>query len=77
MIHSFLVQPLLRVFVSTHVGNNPQVSFKGFWDSKITVGIRNVFDEPPPKDWADVTSINNSVHNTEPRFWYIRWMKDW
>lgn len=56
---------------------NPQVAFSGFWDTTITVGVRNVFDEAPPLDLGDVTNVNNSLHNAEPRFVYVRFAKDW
>lgn len=56
---------------------NPQVAFSGLYDTTITFGIRNVFDEEPPVDIADTTTRAVGVHNIEPRFWYLRLSKDW
>jgi len=56
---------------------NPQVAYSGLWDSTITVGMRNAFDEEPPVDLGDVTNVNNAIHNAEPRFLYVRFSKDW
>lgn len=56
---------------------NPQVAFSGLYDTTITVGIRNLFDEEPPVDTADTTTRAVGVHNIEPRFWYVRVSKDW
>lgn len=56
---------------------NPQVSYSGFWDTTVTVGMRNMFNEAPPIDLGDVTNVNNSLHDAEPRFLYMRVSKDW
>lgn len=56
---------------------NPQVAFSGMWDSTITFGIRNVFNEEPPVDTAETSTRNANVHNLEPRFLYLRLSKDW
>lgn len=56
---------------------NPQVAFAGWMDTRITVGCRNVFDEEPPVDTADTTTRAIGVHNIEPRFWYMRFERDW
>ena len=56
---------------------NPQVAFSGLYDTTITVGVRNVFNEAPPVDTADTTTRAIGVHNIEPRFWYLRIAKDW
>lgn len=56
---------------------NPQVSYRGFFDSTITLGVRNVFNDDPPVDITDAKLVNNSVNLGEPFFWYMRWSKDW
>lgn len=56
---------------------NPQVAYSGLWDTTVTVGVRNVFDSAPPVDLGDVTNVNNSIHNAEPRFVYVRLSKEW
>ena len=56
---------------------NPQVSYKGLWGTKITVGVRNLFNEDPEKD---ITQQNGGVlagvYPWEKRFWYFRISKD-
>jgi iron complex outermembrane recepter protein len=56
---------------------SPQVSYKGLWNSTITVGVRNVFDRNPPIDPSDSKLVNENVNYVEPLFAYIRWSKDW
>ena len=56
---------------------NPQVSYSGYADTRITLGVRNVFDEEPPVDTADTTTRGIGVHNIQPAFWYARIEKDW
>jgi len=56
---------------------NPQVAFSGWWDTTITVGVRNVFNEEPPLDPEDTTYRSTQIHNIEPRFGYLRIRKDW
>lgn len=56
---------------------NPQVAFSGLYDTTITLGVRNVFNEEPPVDHAEATTRNAGVHNLEPRFFYMRVQKDW
>ena len=56
---------------------NPQVAFSGWYDTTITFGVRNVFDEEPPVDTASTNTRNESLHNIEPAFWYLRLRKDW
>ncbi|NDV62135.1 TonB-dependent receptor [Puniceicoccales bacterium CK1056] len=56
---------------------NPQVSFSGLYDTSVTVGVRNVFNEEPPVDIADTTTRAIGVHNIEPTFLYVRVSKDW
>ncbi len=56
---------------------SPQVAYKGFWNSTITVGVRNVFDREPPVDPSDSKLVNENVNFVEPLFAYVRWSKDW
>jgi iron complex outermembrane recepter protein len=55
---------------------NPQISYAGFFDTKITVGVRNVFDKAPPVDFGEGTGYTRGLHNPEPAFWYMRVAKD-
>lgn len=55
---------------------NPQVTFKGFWNSNITVGARNVFDSAPPVDQGDTALVNPGINDIEPLFWYMRFSRD-
>jgi iron complex outermembrane receptor protein len=63
--------------IKSYTRFNPQVAFSGWYDTTITVGIRNVFDKEPPVDIADTTTRAIGVHNIEPRFMYVRLSKDW
>lgn len=56
---------------------NPQVSYAGLWDTNVTLGIRNLLDEEPPRD---ITQQNggylSGVYPWEPRFIYLRFDRD-
>jgi iron complex outermembrane receptor protein len=64
-------------FIKSYWRFNPQVAYSGLWDTTLTFGIRNFFDEDPPVDIADTTTRATGVHNIEPRFFYLRVKKDW
>lgn len=51
---------------------NPQISYAGFFDVKITLGARNIFDRDPPFDRHSSTGWNADVHSPEKRFLYVR-----
>lgn len=55
---------------------NPQVSYSGFFDTTITVGVRNVLNSTPPLDYGDATRFTGGVNNPEPRFVYMRVSRD-
>jgi outer membrane receptor protein involved in Fe transport len=63
--------------VAQQVIYSPQVAYRGFWNSTITLGVRNVFDKAPPLDPADSKLANENVNLVEPAFWYLRWSKEW
>ncbi len=56
---------------------SPQVSYRGWLNSTITVGVRNVLDRDPPRDLSDSKLVNENVNYVEPLFAYVRWSKDW
>lgn len=56
---------------------NPQIAYRGFWNSTITLGVRNVFNKRPPIDLSDSKLANENVNLIEPAFWYLRWSKEW
>ncbi len=56
---------------------NPQIAYKGFFNSTITIGVRNVLDKNPPRDLSDSKLANENVNLIEPAFWYVRWSKEW
>lgn len=59
--------------LGSYVRVNPSVSYSGLWDTTITVGARNIFDENPPFDFsASGDGYYAGVHNPEPLFWYVR-----
>ena len=51
---------------------NPQVSYAGFWNTKFTVGVRNVLNDPPPRYIDNSNGYNSGVNSAEPAFWYVR-----
>jgi outer membrane receptor protein involved in Fe transport len=51
---------------------NPQVSYSGLWRTRITVGVRNVFDEEPPLYVPASQGYNAGIAIVDPRFWYVR-----
>ncbi len=63
--------------VSDQIVFNPQVAYKGYWGSTITLGVRNVLDQRPPRDLSSSTLVNENVNYVEPAFWYLRWSKEW
>ncbi len=51
---------------------DPQVSYNGFFGTKVTVGVRNVFDKAPPRYLDLGTGYYSGVSVAEPAFWYVR-----
>jgi outer membrane receptor protein involved in Fe transport len=56
---------------------NPQVAYKGWWGSTVTLGVRNALDKRPPRDLSDSKLVNENLNYVEPAFWYMRWSKEW
>ena len=55
---------------------NPRVSYSGLWDSKVTLGINNVFNEIPPADPTETAGATVGVNYVKPLFWYLSWEKE-
>ena len=55
---------------------NPQVSYSGFFDTKITVGVNNIFNSEPPRDKDETLTINPAVNIATPASWYVRLQRD-
>jgi outer membrane receptor protein involved in Fe transport len=51
---------------------NPQFSFNAPWKTRVTVGVRNVFNKPPPRYLSSQFGYNNGINPVEPAFAYIR-----
>lgn len=51
---------------------NPQISYAGFFDVKITLGARNIFDRDPPFDRHSSMGWDADIHSPEKRFVYVR-----
>ncbi len=62
--------------VDEQVVLNGSVSYDGFWDSTITVGVNNLLDQEPPADAFDPSGSTAGVNYHEPAFWYIRFDRD-
>lgn len=56
---------------------NPQVAYRGWFNSTITVGARNIVNEDPPRDLSDSKLLNENTNWVEPTFVYVRWSRDW
>ncbi|EDY83502.1 TonB-dependent receptor plug domain protein [Verrucomicrobiia bacterium DG1235] len=55
---------------------NPQVSYSGWYDTRVTLGVRNIFNSEPPRDKDESMTVNTSVNSIEPAFWYMRLTRD-
>jgi len=51
---------------------NPQVSWNAPWKTRVTVGIRNVLNDPPPRYLSSQFGYNGGTNPVEPAFWYVR-----
>ena len=54
---------------------NAQIAYAGLWNSKITLGVRNLLDEDPPFHSLEWYGFFRG-HQTEKRFWYLRLEKE-
>lgn len=50
----------------------PQVAYRGIFGATVTLGVRNVFDRPPPRDLSDTKLVNENTNFVEPAFWFVR-----
>lgn len=51
---------------------NAQVSYKGFWNTRITLGVSNVFNQRPPVDLYSSTGFTSGVNYVLPAFWSVK-----
>ena len=51
---------------------NPQVSYMTPWKTKVTVGVRNVLNQDPPRYLSSQFGYNPGINTAEPAFWYVR-----
>ncbi|MBI5424573.1 MAG: TonB-dependent receptor [Opitutae bacterium] len=59
--------------VKRQVTLNPQISYRGFMNCNLTLGVRNALNSNPPLDLSSTSLVNtNGVNSTEPAFWYFR-----
>ena len=74
-IHSFN-DPSRDGRVGSFIEVNPQVTYSGFWDTRVTLGIQNVFDKRPP--WTSDTweGYEFAVHSPVMRRVYLRVARD-
>lgn len=61
---------------SSQVLVNPQVSYRGFARTRITLGVRNALDREPPVDFGEAERWTPGVNNPEPLYWYARVSRD-
>jgi len=51
---------------------NPQFSFTAPWKTRVTLGVRNVFNKAPPRYLSSQFGYNPGINPVEPAFAYIR-----
>jgi iron complex outermembrane recepter protein len=62
--------------IGNHYVFNPQVFYRGFFGTKITVGVNNVFDRPAPFAFNRTEQYDLLQVNNEGRFGYVRVSRD-
>ena len=60
----YKVDPQIRV--------NTSVTYSGFFNTDITLGVQNLLNDPPPVDPFDAVGTTSGVYDATPRFWYVR-----
>jgi outer membrane receptor protein involved in Fe transport len=55
---------------------NAKVSYKGFWNTRITLGVTNLFNQRPPVDLYQATGMMAGVNYVLPAFWSIKVTKE-
>lgn len=55
---------------------NPSFTYSGLWNSRITVGVNNVFDKNPPSDGYYIEGYDTLLYNGMSRFWFARVERD-
>ncbi len=75
--YSTLTSGLITPPVDRQIVFNPQVAYRGWWNSTFTLGVRNALNHAPPVDPSDSKLVNENVNLVEPAFWYLRWSKEW
>lgn len=51
---------------------NAQVSYKGFWNTRITLSVSNLFNQRPPVDLYSTTGFVTGVNYVLPAFWSLK-----
>lgn len=51
---------------------NPSITYSGFRNMEITVGVNNVFNQNPPLDPWQGSGYTTGVNTGQPAFWYMR-----
>ncbi len=62
--------------VSEQLQIHPQISYRGFARTKLTIGARNVFNRNPPFDAHSSTGYNQDISIPEKAFVYVRASRD-
>ncbi|ACB73997.1 TonB-dependent receptor plug domain-containing protein [Opitutus terrae] len=58
--------------IKSQYTQNVSVTYRGFRDLELSVGVNNIFDQQPPLDFFDGTGTTSGVNDPEPAFWYMR-----
>jgi len=55
---------------------NPQVSYT-LWKTRVTIGVRNVLNQDPPRYLSSQFGYNPAINTAEPAFWYVRLSREY
>lgn len=70
-------QRLTNARYASHLTVNPQVTYSGLWNTRITLGVRNALNKVPGVDYGEATRYTPGVGiSPEPSFWYLRVARD-
>jgi outer membrane receptor protein involved in Fe transport len=58
--------------IKSQYTQNVSVTYRGFRNLELTVGVNNVFSSAPPVDYLDNTGTTAGINEVEPSFWYVR-----
>ena len=67
---------IIRYDIDDQIVVNPRVAYSGWLNSKITLGVNNVFNKNPPVAPTETSGTFVGVNSHKPLFWYLTWEKE-